>query len=44
MSRTKAKKLFTVDDQIKATEGVECRKDKPTSSTRSRWPTRTSMQ
>ena len=28
MSRTKAKKLFTVEDQIKATEGVECRKDK----------------
>ena len=28
MSRTKAKKLFTVDDQIKATQGVECRKDK----------------
>ena len=28
MSRTKAKKLFTVDDQIKATAGVECRKDK----------------
>jgi tRNA-splicing ligase RtcB (3'-phosphate/5'-hydroxy nucleic acid ligase) len=28
MSRTKAKKLFTVDDHIKATEGVECRKDK----------------
>jgi tRNA-splicing ligase RtcB (3'-phosphate/5'-hydroxy nucleic acid ligase) len=28
MSRTKAKKLFTVADQIKATEGVECRKDK----------------
>jgi tRNA-splicing ligase RtcB (3'-phosphate/5'-hydroxy nucleic acid ligase) len=27
MSRTKAKKLFTIDDQIKATEGVECRKD-----------------
>ena len=27
MSRTKAKKLFTVADQIKATEGVECRKD-----------------
>lgn len=27
MSRNKAKKLFTVDDQIKATEGVECRKD-----------------
>ena len=27
MSRTKAKKLFTVDDQIKATQGVECRKD-----------------
>jgi tRNA-splicing ligase RtcB len=28
MSRTKAKKMFTVDDQIKATQGVECRKDK----------------
>jgi tRNA-splicing ligase RtcB len=28
MSRTRAKKLFTVDDQIRATEGVECRKDK----------------
>ena len=28
MSRTKAKKLFTVDDQVKATAGVECRKDK----------------
>ena len=27
MSRTKARKLFTVDDQVKATEGVECRKD-----------------
>jgi tRNA-splicing ligase RtcB len=27
MSRTKAKKLFSVEDQIKATEGVECRKD-----------------
>ena len=27
MSRTKAKKLFTVADQIKATAGVECRKD-----------------
>ena len=27
MSRTRAKKLFTVDDQIRATEGVECRKD-----------------
>ena len=27
MSRTKAKKMFTVDDQIKATAGVECRKD-----------------
>lgn len=27
MSRTKAKSLFTIDDQIKATEGVECRKD-----------------
>jgi tRNA-splicing ligase RtcB len=27
MSRTKAKKLFTVQDQIDATAGVECRKD-----------------
>jgi tRNA-splicing ligase RtcB len=27
MSRTKAKKLFTVDDQVRATQGVECRKD-----------------
>lgn len=27
MSRTKAKKMLTIADQIKATEGVECRKD-----------------
>lgn len=27
MSRNAAKKLFTVEDHIKATEGVECRKD-----------------
>lgn len=27
MSRTAARKLFTVEDHIKATEGVECRKD-----------------
>jgi tRNA-splicing ligase RtcB len=27
MSRTQAKKTFTVDDQVRATEGVECRKD-----------------
>jgi tRNA-splicing ligase RtcB len=27
MSRTKAKKVYTVEDQIRATEGVECRKD-----------------
>ncbi len=27
MSRTRAKKMFTVADQIQATEGVECRKD-----------------
>lgn len=27
MSRTKAKTVFTLDDHIKATEGVECRKD-----------------
>ena len=28
MSRTEAKKRFTVDDHMKATAGVECRKDK----------------
>ena len=28
MSRTKAKKAFTVEDQVAATQGVECRKDK----------------
>lgn len=28
MSRTQASKQFTVEDHIKATEGVECRKDK----------------
>jgi tRNA-splicing ligase RtcB len=28
MSRTQAKKRFTVDDQIRATAHVECRKDK----------------
>jgi tRNA-splicing ligase RtcB len=27
MSRTKAKKLFSLEDQILATQGVECRKD-----------------
>ncbi len=27
MSRNEAKKLFSLDDHIKATEGVECRKD-----------------
>jgi tRNA-splicing ligase RtcB len=27
MSRTEAKKTFTVDDHVAATEGVECRKD-----------------
>ena len=27
MSRTQAKKEFTVEDHVKATEGVECRKD-----------------
>ncbi len=27
MSRSAAKKRFTVDDQVKATQGVECRKD-----------------
>ncbi len=28
MSRTEAKRRFSVDDHVKATEGVECRKDK----------------
>jgi len=27
MSRTKAKKIFTIEDHVRATEGVECRKD-----------------
>ena len=27
MSRTEAKRRFTVEDQRRATEGVECRKD-----------------
>nr|HPR06680.1 RtcB family protein [Denitromonas sp.] len=27
MSRTQAKKRFTVDDQVRATAHVECRKD-----------------
>lgn len=27
MSRTEAKKRFTVDDHIAATQGIECRKD-----------------
>ena len=27
MSRTQAKKRFTVEDQVRATQGVECRKD-----------------
>ncbi|MGL6138582.1 MAG: RtcB family protein, partial [Planktothrix sp.] len=27
MSRTKAKKTFTLDDLIQQTQGVECRKD-----------------
>jgi tRNA-splicing ligase RtcB len=27
MSRTKAKKVFSVQDHIKAKKGVECRKD-----------------
>ena len=27
MSRTKAKRIYTLEDQIKATAGVECRKD-----------------
>jgi tRNA-splicing ligase RtcB len=27
MSRTRAKKMFTVEDQVRATAGVECRKD-----------------
>ena len=42
MSRTKAKNLFTVEDQIRATAHVECRKDRP-SSMRSRWPIKISI-
>ena len=32
MSRTKAKKQFSVDDVVKQTEGIECRKDSRVSS------------
>ena len=28
MSRTKAKQLVSLEEHVKATEGVECRKDK----------------
>lgn len=28
MSRTEAKRRFTIEDHVKATEGIECRKDK----------------
>ena len=41
MSRTKAKKVFSVADQARATAHVECRKDADVID-RSRWPTRTS--
>jgi tRNA-splicing ligase RtcB len=27
MSRTEAKRRYSVEDQVRATEGVECRKD-----------------
>ena len=27
MSRAKAKEMFTVEDHVRATQGVECRKD-----------------
>ena len=27
MSRTKARKMFSTEDHVRATEGVECRKD-----------------
>ena len=27
MSRTKARKMFAIEDHVRATEGVECRKD-----------------
>lgn len=27
MSRAKAKKMFTIEDHVRATQGVECRKD-----------------
>lgn len=28
MSRTEAKRRFTIEDHARATEGIECRKDK----------------
>lgn len=40
MSRTEAKRRFTVEDHVKATRGVECQ----TSSMKRRWPTRTSTR
>ena len=27
MSRTKARRMFSIEDHVRATEGVECRKD-----------------
>lgn len=27
MSRTKARNMFSIEDHVRATEGVECRKD-----------------
>ena len=27
MSRTKTRKMFSIEDHVRATEGVECRKD-----------------
>ena len=27
MSRTKARKMFSIEDHVRVTEGVECRKD-----------------
>jgi len=43
MSRTEARRRFTVDDHILATRGVECRKDAEVID-EPRWPTRTSTR
>jgi tRNA-splicing ligase RtcB (3'-phosphate/5'-hydroxy nucleic acid ligase) len=43
MSRSEAKRRFTVADHVKATAGVECRKDADVID-ETRWPTRISTR